>query len=184
MKNSIACLLFLLAVIHEAAAWSGPISYPEFYPPKGCPPEVIKQVEAALNRKDCNFEEGRFFNLSAHWSYRGDTAALNGFLKALSECPGTRLVISTNQEFRWQGDWSVYAVPVSEHFYFKIDFNGKSKAIDLGDLTLPSLRGPKLTIAESARIQSIKFADRLKLSDEQEKLLRLRKRLGEEEENA
>ncbi|MGB0578078.1 MAG: hypothetical protein ACPGVU_00120 [Limisphaerales bacterium] len=173
-------VLFSLVVVHEAAAWSGPISRPESYPPKGCPPEAMKQVEAALNRKDCKFEEGSFFNLSAQWSYRGNTEALNGFLKALSECPGTRLVISTNQLFRWQGDWSVYASPVSEHFFFKIDLNPKSKLIDLNGLKIPSLHGPQLKIAESAKIEIIKFAERLKLTNEQEKLLRLRKRLGKE----
>jgi len=184
MKKLIICFSFLFVVVHEAAAWSGPISYPEFYPPKGCPQEVIKQVDAVLNRKDCRFVEGSFFNLSAHWSYNGNTRALNGFLKALSECPGTRLVISTNQQFRWKGDWSVYACPVSEHMFFKIDYNAKSKRIDLSGLKIPTLRGPKLEIAESAKVEIIKFADRLKLSEEQEKLLRLRKRLGKEEENA
>lgn len=181
MKKSIVCFL-LFAAVNEMAAWSGPITRPEYYPPKGCPPEVRKQVEAALNRKDCRFADGRFFNLSATWSYRGDTAALNGFLKALSECPGTRLVISTNQAFRWPGDWSVHTHGVFEHLFFRIEIHGKSMRIDLNGLKIPSLHGPKLKIAESAKVEIIRFADRLKLTDEQKKLLRLRKRLGKEEQ--
>jgi hypothetical protein len=180
MKILIVCLSFLFALAHEAAAWSGPLLRPEFYPPKGCPPEAMKQIDAALNRKDCVFSEGRFFDLRAHWSYRGDTSALNGFLKALPECPGVRLVVSTNRQFRWQGDWSVYTRPVVEHLLFKIEINGKSKRIDLNALKIPSLRGPKLKIAESEMIETTSFADRLQLSDEQENLLRLRKRLGKE----
>lgn len=176
MRILTATFLFLIALVQQAVAWSGPISRPEYYAPKGCPPEVMKQVGAALNRKDCKFVQGRFFSLSASWTYSGNTFALNGFLKALSECPGARIVISTNSQFNSKGDWRVYTHPVSEHFFFRITINGKSERIVQKAMKIPSLHGPKLEIAPSAKVETLEFADRLKLSEAQEELLRLRKR--------
>lgn len=181
MKNLIIGVLFLGAMVHEVAAWSGPITRPEFYAPKGCPSEVMKQIDAALNRQNCRFIEGIFFNFGASWRVGGNTFALNGFLQALSECPGVRMTITTNNQFRTKGDWSVYTHGVTEHFYFRIDINGKSERILQKALKIPSLHGTKLEIAETARVETLEFAERLKLSDAQEKLLRLRNGAGKKD---
>jgi hypothetical protein len=178
MKTGILNLLVLLATALDAAAWSGPLSCPQYYAPKGCPVAVMNQVGAALNRKDCKFVSGRFFSLSASYSYSGNTFALNSFLKGLSECPGVQLTIRKTKDYGGAGDWRVYTHLTEKRFMFLITVNLNSERIVAEGIRIPSLTGPelKLVARKGAAAQPIRFSQRLELSTDQEALLRLARR--------
>jgi len=181
MKTHFCHLLALLLTTSTALSWSGPISRPEYYAPRGCPPEAMDRVSKALNHPDCKFLTGRFFSLSASWECSGNTFALNAFLKGLSECPGVRLHISKmGKDYHGTGDWSVYTHMDKEHFIFHIKINLKSERIVADAVKLPALKGPSLSLFH----KRLAFSERLKLSDDQESLLKHKRRAAKKRNEA
>ncbi len=145
-----ALLAFLVGVIGvaSAAASSGPLSSPSFTAPKDCPPAVMQQVSAALNRCDAKFLGGQFFGRSSRFMrYGGDTKALNGMLADLAACPGMILSIAFSTNFHQPADWTVSDSFGGTNFNFRVQVNVKSTRLRLEELVIPAVQGPPLAAA-------------------------------------
>lgn len=139
-----ACVV-LVATVSGALAWSGPLSAPSFAAPTDCPPAVMNQVSAALNRRDAKFLGGRFFGAFSHFMrYGGDTKDLNGMLADLAACPGLRLSVGFATNFTEAADWTVSNSFSATNFIFRVQVNLRSDRLRLEELVIPEAKGPPL----------------------------------------
>ena len=148
--NQATLLAFLVGVIGvaSAAAWSGPLTSPSFTAPRDCPPAVMQQVSAALNRRDATFLGGQFFGAFSHsMRYGGDSKALNGMLADLAACPGMILSIAFSTNFHQPADWTVADSHGGTNFIFRVQVNVKSTRLRLEELVIPAVQGPPLAAA-------------------------------------
>ncbi|HEX5176638.1 MAG TPA: hypothetical protein VFV83_06400 [Chthoniobacteraceae bacterium] len=140
LKSTLLTLLAVFSGTILGLARSGVVLAPSFAAPDGCPPQVMKQVRAALNRGDCKFVRGEYVNRSTHLRYSGGTKALNEMLAELTKCPGVVLTIETAEKFNGPGDWSVSSQPGSNQFLFHVVVNLQSERIKREELRVPELK--------------------------------------------
>lgn len=147
MKQLLAPLLcaLLLATTAESFALKGKLDRPGLALPKDFPVATSTNLMAVLQRPDCKFLGGTFFNSDTHLKYGGDTLALNLFLDALTKCPGLTLSI---RFYRYDGDgelsWAVDHSAWREPNNLCVRVNLNAKHIKLDDLAVPDTKGPSL----------------------------------------
>lgn len=118
--------------IYTAAGIAFSSSYPE---------HARKQVQTALQNKDCKFLDGSFINAVSTLNFVGDTPSLNRCLGELAECPGTTVAVAF-KTIEHECDWRLVHDADANKFHITVNLN--SKQVNIEELVIPSAQGPDL----------------------------------------
>lgn len=100
-------------------ARKGELSSPQIALQRNIPEKQRKQILQVLDRKDCNFVGGSWVNSFTRLHYRGNVEALEGFIDALSKCPGVKVTVgfqSKEKTLEWapkNSNWTVFHMPTN-----------------------------------------------------------------------
>lgn len=133
------CFVCLLAATPRAFALAGELKQPGVALPEAFPEAAQKRINAALNRKDCQFLGGNFINWFTTLRYRSDTKTLNLFLDDLAHCYGVIVSVSFVKALPTEGDWHVHHDAQANRFHVRVSL--ASEQVKLEDLVIPAIKG-------------------------------------------
>lgn len=125
----------------SALARKGELSRPYVALHTSLPDHYRDQIQQVLQRKDCHFISGTWVNSSTKLHYRSNATALQGFIDALTKCPGVKLTLrfsSKEASADWapaKSNWSVFHMPTDGNTFILTLHLGSE--IDVSKLYIP-----------------------------------------------
>ena len=143
----LAVLLFASTL--PAFALAGGLSHPGVAMPTNLPPAFHTNLTAALTDAKVKFLGGNFVNAFTSLRYGGETRALNGFLERLAKCPGIKLSVRFEIYADDQPqDWLLTHDAWHDAYAVCVRINLKSRRLQLADLVLPDVNGPRVEVGK------------------------------------
>ena len=141
--------VLLLASTLRAFALAGELSEPGLAMPTNVPPAFSTNLTAAVTDAKVKFLGGNFVNGFTALRYGGETRALNGFLERLAKGPGVKLSVRfENCADEQPQAWLLTHDAWHDAYAVCVRINLKSRRLQLADLVLPDVNGPRVEVVK------------------------------------